>query len=100
ALYSSPEVMAAASRTDIGTFRQLLPDAFEREIRQAAADDSAERKLDFDSDRQRNFDYFRGFVMPELAQENRADGKSCFTCHGGGKVPSMTLEAPGRRTKY
>ncbi|MEX2139705.1 MAG: prenyltransferase/squalene oxidase repeat-containing protein [Pirellulales bacterium] len=100
ALYSSPEVVAAANRIDVGNFRRLLPDAFEQAIRQAAADDSSERKLQFDAERQRNFSYFRDFVLPELAQENRADGDSCFSCHGGGKVPSMSLEAPDRRTRY
>jgi hypothetical protein len=100
ALYSSAEVIAAASRIDAGNYRRLLPDAFERAIRRAAADDEFEPKLSLDADRQRNFAYFRDFVMPELAQENRADGNSCFSCHGGGKVPSLSLEAPDRRTRY
>jgi hypothetical protein len=100
ALYSSPEVVAAAGRIDVGNFRRLLPEAFERAIRQAAAEDSSEQKLTFDTERQRNFSYFRDFVLPELALESRADGNSCFSCHGGGKVPSMSLEAPDRRTRY
>jgi hypothetical protein len=100
ALYSSPEVVAAAGRHDLGNFRRLLPEAFERAIRQAAHDDATEPKLNLDAERQRNFAYFRDFVMPELAQENRADGNSCFSCHGEGKVPSMSLEAPERRTRY
>ncbi|HJS09052.1 MAG TPA: prenyltransferase/squalene oxidase repeat-containing protein [Pirellulales bacterium] len=100
ALYSSPEVAAVARRIDAGNFRRLLPEPFERAIRQAAADDTTEPKLNLDDDRQRNFAYFRDFVLPELAQESRADGNSCFTCHGEGKVPSMSLEAPERRTRY
>jgi hypothetical protein len=100
ALYSSPEVVTAASRIDAGNYRRLLPEAFERAFRQAAAEDQSEQKLELHADRQRNFAYFRDFVMPELAQENRADGNSCFSCHGGGKIPSMSLEAPDRRTKY
>ena len=99
-LYSSPEVVAAASHIDAGNFRRLLPEAFERAVRHAAADDASEQKLELDAERWRNFAYFRDFVMPELAQENRADGNSCFSCHGEGKVPSMSLEAPERRTRY
>jgi hypothetical protein len=100
AIYSSPEVIAAAGRVDAGNFRRLLPEAFERAIQRSAADDEFEPKLSLDADRQRNFSYFRDFVMPELALENRADGNSCFSCHGGGKVQSLSLEAPERRTKY
>jgi hypothetical protein len=100
ALYSSPEVIAAAGRIDAGNFRRLLPGAFERAIQQAIAEDPSEKKLQLDSKRQKNFAYFRDFVIPELAEENRADGNSCFSCHGGGKVPSMSLEAPERRTRY
>jgi hypothetical protein len=100
ALYSSPEVAAAARGLDFGNFRRLLPESFERAIRQAAAEDATEPKLTLDAARQRNFAYFRDFVLPELAQENRADGNSCFSCHGEGKVPSMSLEAPERRTRY
>jgi HEAT repeat protein len=100
ALHSNPEVAAAAARIDAGNFRRLLPGAFARELRQAAADDKAEPKLELTSERLRNFEYFRDFVVPELARENRADGDSCFSCHGGGKVPSMSLEAPDRRTRF
>jgi hypothetical protein len=100
AIYSSPEVIAAAGRIDTGNLRRLLPEAFEREIRRASADDVSEKKLQLDAEREKNFAYFRDFVMPELALENRVDGNSCFSCHGGGKVPSMSLEAPERRSKY
>jgi hypothetical protein len=100
ALYSSPEVAAAASRIDAGNFRRLLPDAFEKEILRVANEEPASKKLDLNEDRQKNFAYFRDFVIPELGLENRVDGDSCFSCHGGGKVPSMPLEAPERRTKY
>ena len=71
ALYSSPEVIAAASRIDAGNFRRLLPEAFERDLRQAVSDDAAEPKLELTDRRRRNFAYFRDFVMPELARENR-----------------------------
>jgi hypothetical protein len=77
-----------------------LPEAFEREIRQAANDDMSEPKLELTGERLRNFAYFRDYVIPELGRENRADGDSCFSCHGGGKVPSMSLEAPDRRSRY
>jgi hypothetical protein len=100
ALYSSPEVIAAASRIDAGNFRRLLPEAFERDLKQAISEDAAEPKLELTDQRRRNFAYFRDFVVPELARENRADGNSCFSCHGGGKIPSMSLEAPDRRTRY
>jgi hypothetical protein len=100
ALYSSPEVIAAAGRIDAGNFRRLLPEAFERDLKQAVSEDSAEPKLELTVERRRNFAYFRAFVVPELARENRADGNSCFSCHGGGKIPSMSLEAPDRRTRY
>jgi hypothetical protein len=85
---------------DAGSFRRLLPDRFAQELQQAAADDKLEPKLDLTPERIRNFGYFRDFVIPELARENRADGDSCFSCHGGGKVPSMSLEAPDRRSRY
>jgi hypothetical protein len=99
-LYSSPEVVAAAARISAGESRRLLPEAFEREIRQAANVDMAEPKLELTAERLRNFAYFRDYVIPELGRENRADGDSCFSCHGGGKVPSMSLEAPDRRSRY
>ena len=38
--------------------------------------------------------------MPELNLENREDAQSCFTCHGSGRVPSMELKAPERRTEF
>jgi len=100
ALFSNTEVTAAASRLDTGNFRRLLPDAFAKELRQAAADDKFESKLELTAERIRNFTYFRDFVIPELGRENRADGDSCFSCHGGGKVPSMSLEAPDRRSRF
>jgi hypothetical protein len=100
AIYSSPEVIAAAGRVETGNFGRLLSTAFDREIRQAAVEDTAEPTLELTPQRLRNFAYFRDFVIPELASENRADGDSCFSCHGGGKVPSMSLEAPDRRSRY
>ncbi|HMC10307.1 MAG TPA: hypothetical protein VKH44_03420, partial [Pirellulaceae bacterium] len=100
ALYSAPEVIAATSRIDTGNFRRLLPDAFERDLQQAVKEDSAESKLELTDARRHNFAYFRDFVVPELARESRADGNSCFSCHGGGKIPSMSLEAPDRRSRY
>jgi len=100
ALYSTPEVFAAARRIDAGNFRRLLPEAFERALAEAVDEDKSELKLELTDRRRRNFAYFRDFVVPELARENRADGDSCFSCHGGGKVPSMSLEAPDRRSRY
>jgi hypothetical protein len=100
ALYSTPEVIAAAGRIDAGSYRRLLPEAFERELAEAVDEDKAEPKLELTDRRRRNFAYFRDFIVPELARENRADGDSCFSCHGGGKVPSMSLEAPDRRSRY
>ena len=78
----------------------MLPDAFARELRHAAEDDKFEPKLQLTPERVRNFAYFRDFVIPELARENRGDGDSCFSCHGGGKVPSISLEAPDRRSRF
>ena len=100
ALNSHPDVVSAANRVDLGMFGRLLPTAFDAEIRQAAAEDKSEPKLELTPERLRNFNYFRNFVMPELDRINRADGNSCFTCHGGGKIPSMSLEAPDRRSKF
>ncbi|HZN37016.1 MAG TPA: hypothetical protein VFB80_24465, partial [Pirellulaceae bacterium] len=100
ALYSTPEVIAAAGRIDAGSLRRLLPEAFERDLMRAVSEDAAEPKLELNDRRRRNFTYFRDFVVPELARENRGDGNSCFSCHGGGKIPSMSLEAPDRRTRY
>src|SRR5205807_1131855 len=94
------EVAAAAGRLDAGNFRRLLPDAFARELRKAADDDKFDPKLELTPERVRNFAYFRDFLIPELARENRGDGDSCFSCHGGGKVPSMSLEAPDRRSRF
>jgi hypothetical protein len=100
ALYSSPEVIAAAERIDAGNFERLLPPAFDRELQEAVAEDKTEPRLDLTPERLRNFSYFRDYVVPELARENRLDGESCFTCHGGGKIPSMSLEAPERRSRF
>ncbi|MCI0357479.1 MAG: HEAT repeat domain-containing protein [Planctomycetaceae bacterium] len=100
ALYSSPEVIAAAGRVDAGNFRRLLPEAFDRDLREAVSEDSTEPKLELTERRRRNFAYFRDYVVPELARTNRGDGESCFSCHGGGKIPSMSLEAPDRRSRY
>jgi hypothetical protein len=100
AINTNPEVAAAASRIDAGNFGRLLGERFERELRQAVAEDKLEPKLELTDERRRNFNYFREFVVPELARENRADGDSCFSCHGGGKVPSMSLEAPDRRSRF
>ena len=99
ALYSSPEVVAAASRIDTGNFRRLLPDAFEREIRKAAQDDSSEQKLELDTEREKLC------LLPRLCDAGAGIGESrgrqfVLPCHGGGKIPSMPLEAPDRRTKY
>jgi len=100
ALYRAPEVIAAASRIDAGRFGRLFPEAFERDLAEAIERDEVEPKLELTQLRRRNFAYFRDFVVPELGRENRADGDSCFSCHGGGKVPSMSLEAPDRRSRY
>jgi hypothetical protein len=100
ALYSSPEVITAAAQIDAGTLERLLPAAFDRELREATSEDKVEPQLALTPERLRNFAYFRDFVVPELARENRLDGDSCFTCHGGGKVPSMSLEAPDRRSRF
>lgn len=99
-LFTNPEIAAAASRGETGDFRHLLPESYDAELRQAATEDASETKLELTSERLRNFAYFRDFVMPELATENREDGMSCFSCHGGGKVPSMPLASPERRSKY
>src|SRR5205823_4756135 len=73
---------------------------FARDIAQAASTDTVESKLKLTPQRMRNVAYFRDFVLPELAMVNREDGNSCFSCHGGGKVPSLVLVAPDRRTGY
>lgn len=47
---------------------------------------------------QRNFEYFRDWVAPELLRPNRDDETACLTCHGlAGRVPSMELKAPDDR---
>lgn len=100
ALNTNPKVAAAAAKVESGDFKMTLPEAFAAEIHKAAAQDMSEVKLELTPDRVRNFAYFRDYVVPEMGLENRRDGNSCFSCHGGGKVPSMPLEAPERRTKY
>lgn len=41
---------------------------------------------------QRNYAYFRDWVVPELLRPNRDDELSCLGCHGvAGRVPSMEL---------
>ena len=96
-----PRWLPRPSGSTPGNFGRLLPAAFEPRTRQAAiADDKTEPKLELSAERLRNFAYFRDFVIPELAKENRLDGDSCFSCHGGGKIPSMSLEAPDRRSRF
>ena len=99
-LRSHPDVVAAASRVKTGEAARLLPEGFERELRQAVEQDTVLPKLAFTPERSRNFAYFRDYVMPELNLENREDAQSCFTCHGSGRVPSMELKAPERRTEF
>jgi hypothetical protein len=93
-------VIAAARRINAGNFKRLLPDEFERELSEAIAEDMVEPKLELTAERLRNLAYFRDFVVPELGRVNREDGNSCFSCHGGGKIPSMSLAAPERRSKF
>jgi hypothetical protein len=100
ALNTHPAVITAASRVDVGRFQNLLPEVFEQQMREVVAEDAAEPKLELTSERLRNVAYFRDFVIPELSLVNREDGNSCFSCHGGGRVPSMSLVAPDRRTNY
>lgn len=46
---------------------------------------------------QRNFQYFRDWVVPELLRPNRDDEQACLNCHGvPGRVPSMEL-APAKQ---
>lgn len=41
---------------------------------------------------QRNWEYFRDWVAPEMTKPNREDQMSCLGCHGvAGRVPSMEL---------
>lgn len=41
---------------------------------------------------QKNFAYFRDWVVPELLRPNREDEMACLSCHGvAGRVPSMEL---------
>jgi hypothetical protein len=100
ALRSHPEVAAAAARVDVGRFRQLLPDAFFEQVTKAAEGDPSESRLELTPQRLRNLSYFRDYVIPELSTINREDGKSCFSCHGSGNVPSLTLSPPERRSQY
>jgi hypothetical protein len=99
-LRSHPEVIGTVNRINAGDARRLLPEEFERELRGAVERDTASPKVALTSDRLRNFTYFRDYVIPELSLENREDGQSCFTCHGSGRVPSMELAAPDRRTGF
>jgi hypothetical protein len=99
-LRSHPEVLAASARVKTGEAARLLPEAFDHELQQAVERDTLLPKLAFTPERSRNFAYFRDYVMPELNLENREDAQSCFTCHGSGRVPSMELKAPERRTGF
>jgi hypothetical protein len=100
ALYSHPDVIAAVEPDGLGRFRDFLPDEFQRDVQRAVAADPVEPKLTLTPERRRNLEYFRQFVIPELGRVNRSDGESCFSCHGGGKIPSMSLAAAERRTNY
>lgn len=100
ALNTHPDVVAAAGRIDVGDFKHLLPETFDREIRQVSAQDQREPAIEWTPERLRNLAYFRDFVVPELGIVKREDGNSCFSCHGDGKVPSLSLAAPDRRTRY
>jgi hypothetical protein len=42
-----------------------------------------------------DFQFFRDYVMPEMNRPQRADERSCFSCHGvPGRVPPLTLKKP------
>ncbi len=99
-LRSQSAVISAATRINAGEAGRLLPEAFDQELRRAVERDLSHSKLPLTLERVRNFDYFRDYVIPELGIENREDGQSCFTCHGSGRVPSMELKAPERRTAF
>jgi hypothetical protein len=100
ALYTNPEIIAAAAQSDVGQFRSFLPDEFYQQLQGVVEADTLEPKLPLTPQRLRNLEYFRQFVIPELGQVNRTDGESCFSCHGGEKIPSMSLAAAQRRTNY
>ena len=99
-LRSHPEVISAVAHVNAGEAGRLLPEAFDRELRETVERDATLPKLVSTPERSRNFAYFRDYVMPELNLENREDAQSCFTCHGSGRVPSMELKAPDRRTGF
>lgn len=99
-LRSHPDVISAAAGIKAGESGRLLPEVFDRELREAVERDAAQAKLSLTPERVRNLNYFRDYVLPELNLENREDAQSCFTCHGSGRVPSMELEAPDRRTGF
>ncbi|MGH9658228.1 MAG: hypothetical protein ACRD96_06765 [Bryobacteraceae bacterium] len=95
-LRTHPEVIAAISRVRSGDAARNLPDRYRADVERAAAED----KQTLTPERWRNFSYYIDYVVPEMNLENREDGNSCFTCHGGGRVPSFELAAPDRRTGY
>ncbi|MGH9721683.1 MAG: prenyltransferase/squalene oxidase repeat-containing protein [Bryobacteraceae bacterium] len=95
-----PDVIAAVSKMRAGQAARFLPDRYRAEVEKTAAADPAVPKLALTPERWRNFDYFFDYVVPQMNLENREDGNACFTCHGGGRVPSFELVAPDRRTGY
>ncbi|MFN3322800.1 MAG: HEAT repeat domain-containing protein [Bryobacteraceae bacterium] len=99
-LRTHPEVIQAAAKLKANEAQRLLPETYRRDLERAAAEDATIPKLTLTEARSRNFAYFLDYVVPEMNLENREDGNSCFTCHGGGRVPSFELSAPDRRTGY
>jgi HEAT repeat protein len=96
-LRSDPRVLAALAHVSKSTAERYDPQNFERELQEAIAADSAERKPAMSDLWMRNFAYFRDYVIPEMARPNRDDEVACFGCHGvAGRVPSMPLTAPDR----
>lgn len=81
-----------------GEAGRLLPEPFDRELREAVERDATFPKLVITPERSRNLAYFRHYVKLNL--EEREDAQSCFTCHGSGRVPSMELKALDRRTGF
>ncbi|MFN0170099.1 MAG: hypothetical protein ACKV22_27060 [Bryobacteraceae bacterium] len=101
-LRQNASVRSALEKLNLPNPERYQPEVFDRELEQAVASDKGERMPPIQNEAWReNFRYFRDHVLPEMNTAQRNDEQACFGCHGvAGRVPSMELAAPERRTGW
>lgn len=101
-LHYNSSVRGALEKLNLPNPERYRPEAFDRELEQAVASDQGERMPAMQSGAWReNFRFFRDYVLAEMNTAQRNDEQACFGCHGvPGRVPSMELAAPERRTGW